>query len=278
MDFLEVCGRRRSIRIFDRKKPVERAQIQRILEVVRTTTSCPGNLQPWRAIVIDQDKIPAADRKTLLAADNYQAAHAQAPIWIYWCADTNSAKPDAFRARVHELIDLGALPTYYGWTHETVDGSILRGEIAPEGMANIEQIIHGMPAEMSAMIARQETVGACAIALLAAVNEGLGTCLHSCHGADKVQDVRRVLKLPESWQTIWVQLVGHPLEEMEAGGQRPRLPFGELFFENDPSKPFARDEKVAAELQDKGLIQTQAPKPGRFEELMRIGRQLGYPI
>ena len=143
---------------------------------------------------------------------------------------------------------------------------------------SIEQIIHGMPTEMSAMIARQETVGACAIALLAAVNEGLGTCLHSCHGADKVQDVRRVLKLPESWQTIWVQLVGHPLEEMEAGGQRPRLPFGELFFENDPSKPFARDEKVAAELQDKGLIQTQAPKPGRFEELMRIGRQLGYPI
>ena len=69
---------------------------------------------------------------------------------------------------------------------------------------------------MSAMISRQETVGACAIALLAAVNEGLGTCLHSCHGADKVQDVRRVLKLPEAWNTIWVQLVGHPLEEREA--------------------------------------------------------------
>ena len=278
MDFLEVCGTRRSIRIFDRKKPVERAQIQRILEVVRTTTSCPGNLQPWRAIVIDQDKISAADRKTLLAADNWQAAHAQAPIWIYWCADTNSARPESFRARVHELIDLGALPTYYGWTHETVDGSILRGEIAPEGMANIEQIIHGMPTEMSAMIARQETVGACAIALLAAVNEGLGTCLHSCHGADKVQDVRRVLKLPESWQTIWVQLVGHPLEEMEAGGQRPRLPFGELYFENSIDNPFVPDEKVTQELKEKKLIQTPAAKPGRFEELMRIGRQLGYPI
>jgi nitroreductase len=278
MEFLEVCGRRRSIRIFDRKKPVDRASIQRILEVVRTTTSCPGNLQPWRAIVIEQQKLPTADRKTLLAADNYQAAHAQAPVWIYWCADTNSARPESFRARVHELIDLGAMPTYYGWTHETVDGSILRGEIAPEGMANIEQIIHGMPAEMSAMIARQETVGACAIALLAAVNEGLGTCLHSCHGADKVQDVRRVLKLPESWQTIWIQLVGHPLEDIEAGGQRPRLPFGELFFEMDPSTPFPRDEKVVKELEAKKLIQAQAPKPGRFEELLRIGRELGYPI
>ena len=50
MDFLEVCGLRRSIRIFRPWEQVERAKIQRILEVARTTT-CPGNLQPWRAIV-----------------------------------------------------------------------------------------------------------------------------------------------------------------------------------------------------------------------------------
>ena len=278
MEFMKVCGLRRSIRIFDAKKSVPREKIQRILEVVRVATSCPGNLQPWRAIVVEQAKLSKEDRKTLLAADNYQAAHAQAPVWIYWCADTDSAKPESFRARVHELIDVGALPSYYGWTHETVDGSILRGEVAPEGMANIEQIIHQMPLEMSAMISRQETVGACGIAVLAAVNEGLGTCLHSCHGADKVQDVRRVLKLPESWNTIWVQLVGHPLEEIEAGGQRPRLPFDKLYFEGDPSKPFARDEKVVQDLKKEGLLQEPSPKPGRFSELLRIGRELGYPI
>jgi hypothetical protein len=153
-----------------------------------------------------------------------------------------------------------------------------RGEIAPEGMANIEQIIHGMPPEMSAVIARQETVGACAIALLAAVNEGLGTCLHSCHGADKIEDVRRVLKLPQSWNTVWVQLVGHPLEDREACGQRPRLPFGELFFDMDPTRPFEREETVVKELEREGLLRAPSPKPGRFEELMRIGRKLGYPI
>jgi nitroreductase len=278
MEFLEVCGLRRSIRIFDRKKPVPREKIQRILEVVRTTTSCPGNLQPWRGIVIDQDKIGAADRKTLLAADNYQAAHAQAPIWIYWCADSDSARPESFRKRVHELIDLGALPTFYGWTHETVDGSILRGEIAPEGMANIEKIIHEMPREVSAMIARQETVGACAIATLAAVNEGLGTCLHSCAGVDKVEDVRRVLGIPETWDPVWVQLVGHPLEDMEAGGQRPRLPFEEIYHDGKYGTPYARDAKVVKDLESEKLITAQMPKPGRFEELMRIGRELGYPI
>jgi hypothetical protein len=46
----------------------------------------------------------------------------------------------------------------------------------------------------------------------------------------------------------------------------------------DPSKPFPRDEKIVKELEAKKLIQAQAPKPGRFEELMRIGRELGYPI
>ena len=278
MDFLEVCGLRRSIRIFDAKRPVDRRHVQRILEVVRVATSCPGNLQPWRAIVVDPAKLPAADRKALLAADNYQAAHAQAPIWIYWFCDVDAARPEAFRARVHELIDLGALPTFYGWTHETVDGSILRGETAPEGMANIEKIIHQMPREVSAVIARQETVGACAVAVLAAVNEGLGTCLHSPAAAEKVGDLRRILAVPESWDPVWVQLVGHPLEEPEAGGQRLRFPFETLYFDQRHGTPYARDPEVVGGLQGEGLLRPGMPKPGRFEELKRISRELGYPI
>ncbi len=56
MDFLEVVGSRRSIRIFKPWQPVEKEKIQRILEVVRHT-SCPGNLQPWRAIVVERDTL-----------------------------------------------------------------------------------------------------------------------------------------------------------------------------------------------------------------------------
>ena len=278
MEFMNVCGLRRSIRIFRRDEPVPREKIQRILEVVRVATTCPGNLQPWRAIVLEQKKLAPALRKTLLAADNYQAAHEQAPVWIYFFADVDSARPEAFRARVHELIDGGALPTFYGWTHETVDGSILRGEAAPEGMANIEKIIHEMPREVSEMIARQETVGACAVAVLAAVNEGLGTCLHSCAGADKVEDVRRALGVPESWVPVWVQLLGVPLEEPEAGGQRPRFPFETLFFEGSYGTVFRRDPKVVETLEREGLLRAVTPKPGRFDELRRIAEELGYPI
>lgn len=278
MEFLEVCGLRRSIRIFKQNEPVPRDKIQRILEVVRVATTCPGNLQPWRAVVIEQKELPPADRRALLAADNWQAAHAQAPVWIYWFADVESARPEAFRTRVHELIDRGVLPTFYGWTHESVDGSILRGEAAPDGMANIQEIIHQMPREVSAMIARQETVGACAVAVLSAVNEGLGTCLHSAAAAEKVADVKRILGAPESWDPVWVQLVGYPLEEPEAGGQRPKLPFEQLFHDRRYGTPLARDAAVVQELEREGLLRTPTPKPGRFEELRRLAEELGYPI
>lgn len=278
MDFLEVCGLRRSIRFFKPWEKVEKEKIQRILEVVRVATTCPGNLQPWRAVVVERDKLSAQDREKLLAADNYQAAHGQAPVWIYWFADPDRATPEMFRQCVKELIDIGALPTFYGWTHETVDGSILRGEAAPEGMASIHKFLHGLPREMSVLIARQETVGACAVAVLAAVNEGLGTCLHMVAPADKVDEVKSILKVPATWEAVWAQLVGYPAEDPEAGGQRPRLPFGTLFFDGEYGKPFVRDEKIVEDLHRAGLLRAPMPKPGRFEELKHLARMMGYPL
>ena len=278
MDFLEVCGLRRSIRFFKLWEKVEREKIQRILEVVRVATTCPGNLQPWRAIVVEQDKLPTQDREKLLAADNHQAAHGQAPVWIYWFSDPYSCVPEAFRRRVHELIDLGALPTFYGWTHDTVDGSILKGETAPEGMAGIHRLIHGMPRETSIAVARQETVGACAVAVLAAVNEGLGTCLHMVAQMDKIDDVKRILKVPETWEAVWLQLVGYPAEEREAGGQRPRDSFEQLYFDGEYGQPFARDGKIVEDLHLEGLLRAPMPKPQRFEELKHLARMMGYPL
>ena len=45
----------------------------------------------------------------------------------------------------------------------------------------------------------------------------------------------------------------------------------------DPSRPFERDEGVARELSARACSGLE-PEPGRFAELLRIGRQLGYPI
>jgi len=277
MDFLQVVGLRRSIRIYRSWEQVERAKIQRILEVVRHTT-CPGNIQPWRAVVVEREKLSRQDREALLAMDNHQAAHVQAPVWIYWFADVDGSDAETFRKRVHELVDLGALPTFYGWTHEAIDAAIVKGEAAPEGMAAVETLIHNLPREVAAMVARQETVGACAVATLAAVNEGLGTCLHMAATADKVPKLRSILKVPEGWDPIWVQLVGYPAEEIEAGGQRPRLPFETTYFDGTYGKPFARDPKVVEDLKREGLIREQMPKPGRFEELKHLARAFGFPL
>jgi len=114
--------------------------------------------------------------------------------------------------------------------------------------------------------------------VLAAVNEGLGTCLHMAASAEKVPVLKRVLKAPEGWEPVWCQLVGYPAEEPEAGGQRPRLPFETLYFDGVYGKPFTRDSKVVQDLTEEGLIQTPMPKPGRFEELKHLARMLGFPL
>ena len=52
----------------------------------------------------------------------------------------------------------------------------------------------------------------------------------------------------------------------------PFLGFGELFFKGTWGKPFPRDEKVVADLRQKGLLQDSAPVPSRFEEMRSLAR------
>ncbi|HYZ00102.1 MAG TPA: nitroreductase family protein [Candidatus Binatia bacterium] len=278
MDFYQVCGLRRSVRWYKTWKPVEREKIQRILEVVRVATTCPGNLQPWKAVVVEQARIPKEKRDRLLYADNLQGAHVQAPVWIYWFGDVNLALPQTFISRVKDLVKAGALPSSYGWTDDVMEATMERGEEAPEGFPGVHELIYGMPAEVSQQVAYAETVGACAVACLAAVNEGLGTSLHMTATPSKANIVQEQLQVPDSWIPVWVQLVGYPAEDPEAGGQRPKLPFEELYFEGDASTAFERDSDVANELQQAGLIRPTAPTSDRFEELKRLAQMFGYPI
>jgi nitroreductase len=276
--FYEVCGRRRSIRWFKTWKQVEREKIQRILEVVRVATSSPGNMQPWRAVVVEQARITAERRRRLLQADNMQGGHVSAPVWIYWFGDMTCAQPAAFKDRFRELLRAGAAPTAHGWSEEVLEALVDRGEKAPEGLPELREILHGIPPEISAAVAHAESVGAADIAALAAVNEGLGTCLCMAAAPSKVPVLREELQVPETWVPVWVQLVGYPIEEADAGGQRPKLPFEEIFFEGDARTPFRRHHEVVVELERAGLLQAPAPTPDRFEELKRLAQLFGYPI
>jgi hypothetical protein len=80
------------------------------------------------------------------------------------------------------------------------------------------------------------------------------------------------LDVPEHFLAVWLQLVGYPLESPDAGGQRPRQDFAELYALGRWGEPFPRDPDVMTSLGADGLLQSPAPVPGRFEELEHLSR------
>jgi hypothetical protein len=116
--------------------------------------------------------------------------------------------------------------------------------------------------------------GAAHMALLTAFDEGLGACLNTPNPAL----VKSVFNVPDDWVSIWVLLVGYPAESWEAGGQRPRPPFEELYFEGEYGKPFKRDPGVVEKLKEAGMIQAPAPLPGRMEEIRALAERFGLPL
>jgi len=108
-------------------------------------------------------------------------------------------------------------------------------------------------------------------ATLVAFEEGLGTC---CLGTANADTIRTKLGLPDSCRVLVTQTVGYPAESPEAGGQRPRRPFEELFSLNGYGQPFPRDPEVVEGLERDGMIQAQAPLPWREQELLYLRKAL----
>ncbi|MBW2241922.1 MAG: nitroreductase family protein, partial [Deltaproteobacteria bacterium] len=115
---------------------------------------------------------------------------------------------------------------------------------------------------------------ALAQATLMAVEQGLGTC---CQGSANWAKVEKAFGLPESCRIVVAQTVGYPLENPKAGGQRPRLPFEELFQLNACDRPFPRLQEVVDELTQGRLLQAPAPLPGREEEIEGIRERYELP-
>jgi hypothetical protein len=143
-------------------------------------------------------------------------------------------------------------------------------------MPPLHQIVHNVPPEIGAMIAAQETVGAITVATLAAVNEGLATCLHVPTAPAAGAALFEVLGVPAHFVPSWLQLLGYPAEDPAAGGQRPRAPFESLFASMRWGTALSRDPSVVAGLERERLIQPAAPLPGRDEELARLAREFGH--
>ncbi|MGH2669795.1 MAG: nitroreductase family protein [bacterium] len=260
MEFKEVVGRRRSIRFFEPDKPVEREKIQVILETARLA-SCAVNAHWLRAIVVERDKIPAEklnQLKTPVAALTLDLA----PVHIYFFCDlgiVNRIKG----SRLKELVDAGALAPTHGWSHKFVDEFVY-----PQILEPMTKNLQGYLAAAMA-----DAGGAAQNALLAAFDEGLGACLNT----PNPMLTKQVFGVPEDWVSLWVMLVGYPAESWEAGGQRPRPPFEEMYFEGDINTPFKRDEGVVEKLKSAKMITRPAPIPERKQEIMELAERLNLP-
>jgi nitroreductase len=259
MELRGVLGARRSIRFFDPDRPVERAKIQKILEAMRIA-SCAVNAHWLRAVVVDRADIPAA---TLEALKTPVAGLVQelAPVHVYCYLDAgvvNRVKG----ARLKQLVDVGALNPTHGWSHRFVDEFVY------------PQILEPMTKGAGYLVAAAfDCGGAGTQGLLVAVDEGLGVCWT----AFNAEPAKKLLGVPDDWVPLYCLNVGYPLESPDAGGQRPRPPFEELYFEGRFGRPFARDAAVVEELEKTHMIQPPAPLPGRREEVRALARRLGLP-
>ena len=261
MEFKEVVGRRRSIRFFDPDKPVEREKIQVILETA-LRASCAVNAHWLRAIVVDRDQIPEEklnQLKTPVAALTLDLA----PVHIYFFVDlgvVNRIKG----SRLKELVDAGALAPTHGWSHKFVDDFVYPQILEPM-TRNLEGYV---PAAFA------DAGGAAQNALLAAFDEGLGACLNTPNPVL----TKQVFGVPDDWISMWVMLVGYPAESWEAGGQRPRPDFEEMYFEGEYGKPFKRDPAVVERLRKEKMITDPAPLAGRTEEIKKLAEEYGLPM
>ncbi len=263
MEFKEVLGRRRSIRFFDPDRPVEREKIQKMLEAARVA-SCAVNAQWAKAVVGFRDDLTDDQLnrlKTPVAGLNTELA----PVHIHWFIDTGVVQRNEGRP-LKQLVDVGALAPTHGWSHKFVDEFVYPQILKP--MTMFETVYHRASAFDVGVAVCQ--------ALLMGVEEGLGVGLVTLNGAV----LKEVFNTPDDWVSTSTILVGYPSESWEAGGQRPRPPFEEQYYEGKYGTPFRRDDKVVEEMKKAKLIQEPAKPndPKRIAEIKALAEKYGLPM
>lgn len=262
LSFKEAVGRRRSVRYYKPFQPVEKAKIQKILEAARLQ-SCHGNAQEVRkAVVVHRNETDDEVWEGLVDALYSQPQAAQAPVHIYWTIDMSGW--EQLKDNLMGLLDAGALTSSYGWSEQFVDDVVMT---TPDF-----NVLAGEKrfAEWLSAIEAGLAMGA---ALLAAQDEGLGTQLLT----GKRAQLSELLGIPDSGTVAQVQILGYPAEDPEAGGQRPRPEFGDLYFEGRWGNPMERDPAVVEELVQAGMIQAPAPLPYRRQEIRALAAMFGLP-
>ncbi|HWH13231.1 MAG TPA: nitroreductase family protein [Miltoncostaeaceae bacterium] len=246
---LQAIGNRRSIRYYDPERTVEDWKIQTILQAGRLA-SCQGNINATEAIVVTKDSDLWDEIEECVSGFNVQIIN-QSSHLIFWLTNLN-----AWYGRANDGLSTlalsGALTKYHGWNYEfTMTQTVPR--------------LMSFPTERTEMLLRFESGLAVSQAMLAATSLGVGNILIAF--GRKPGGVEKAFGLPPHYKFTWGHALGYPLEDPKGGGQRVRLKFEKLFHKGAYGTPYMPDPQVDEALKEKGMIQEQAPLPGRFEEI-----------
>lgn len=267
MELKQAIGIRRTIRFYNPARKVEREKIQKMLEAARLA-SFWGNVQALRAIVMFRDSSPAEAWEALVAPlGTAQLKHAPVIILWYWVEEAIYDRKTGYPTqgdRLHELIEARVMGVNKQAEHQFLDTVLI-----PYFKQNYEGI-------MQTGLTDMDCGQGIAQATLVAYEEGLGTCCIGTGSLDgpREKKMRKLFKLPDNAHLLVLMSVGYPLEQREAGGQRPKRPFEQLYFINEHGNPFERDPGVVEELKRDGMIQAPAPLEYRQRELEFLHKAL----
>jgi len=257
-EVFRTLGDRRSIRYFDPDRKAEDWKIEAMLQAARFA-SCQGNINATEAVVVQKETSELWDEiEECVSGFNVQIIN-QCSHVIFWLTNLNAWYGRA-NDGISSLALAGASTHYHGWNYEfTMTQTVPR--------------LMSFPTERTDILLRFESGQAVANAIVAGVALGLGNCLLAF--GRKPGGVEKAFELPPHLRFTWAHAVGYPLEEPKAGGQRPRLKFEKLFHRDRYGTPLPSSGEVADALRDAGLIQDQAPLPGRFDEIDRLAERFG---
>ncbi len=214
MEVQEAIGTRRTYRFLLPHKPVELEKIQKMLEAARVA-SFWGNVQALRAVVVHRETASEEVTAALFApVAGFQVE--QAPVVIVW------------------FLDYAALDEQSDRLKELVEARVL-GVDKPKALNALDSFLipffkKAMPQLKAAGLSEIDCGQGIAQATLVAIDQGLGT---ACLSTPNEEAIKKNLGLPDSAKVLLLMPVGYIAESKEAGGQRPRRPFEELFHLNE---------------------------------------------
>jgi nitroreductase len=207
----EAIKQRRSIRKYSNNE-VPDELITQILEAARLAPSgC--NVQPWRFIVVRDEKI----RQQICQICGKQQFIQEAPVTIVCFADLNRYSLEAMKNRWTDLVGWGIA--------ETLSGELANKETwEPSPSAKVSR-------DKQLMMAVSNTYIAVDHILIMAAALGLGTC---CLGATDDGKLNKLFGLPDNIVSVAVVPVGYPAGQVPA--MRPRVAMKQLLLKSLPEK------------------------------------------